>query len=259
MKSKTTLLFILCLWSLQVFSMRCGDAYQNATYAVEHTEKALASNNLEHLKQYSLRAQQAIEKVYASTEDCSCTEANNASYDTLDYLDKALEKEKFEVARFYVKSALSSIKSILISLDLCNEPDPTYSLIVDENNLITQEQELLAQQEQLLRKQKALEAQLKAQKEMQIKLQREKEIKLAEQKRIKFEAEANLLEMETAINRFIRLMDCDIIEPLTAQSYTRTIEQLEVESVQATRTFYSIKAREMADQLIAILADCDNN
>ncbi|AVI50955.1 hypothetical protein C5O00_07095 [Pukyongia salina] len=258
MKSKITLLLLLGFCSIYGNAMRCGDAYQNATYAVEHSEKALASNNLEHLKQYSLRAQEAVEKVFAATENCGCTEANNASYDTLDYLSKALEKDKFEVSRFYVKSALSSIKSILISLDLCNEPDPTYSLIVDENNLITQEQELLAQQEQLLRKQKALEAQLKAQKELQAKLQREKEIKLSEQKRIKFEAEANLLEMETAINRFIRLMDCDRVEPLTEKSYTRTLEQLEVESVHATRTFYSIKAREMADQLIAVLAGCDN-
>jgi hypothetical protein len=258
MISKTTLLLVLLLLlSINGFSMRCGDAYQNATYAVEHTEKALASNNLEHLKQYALRAKEAIEKVFIDTETCECSEASNASYDTLDHLEKALEKEKFEVSRFYVKSALSTIKSILISLDLCNEPDPTYTLLVDENNLVTQEQELLAQQQQLLQKQKLLEAQLKTQKEMQQQLQREKERKLNEQKKLKFEAEGNLLELETSINRFIRIMDCDQYEPISSENYTRTLEQLEVESLKATKTFYSIKAREMADRLIAVLAGCD--
>jgi hypothetical protein len=258
MKSKTTLLLLfLLLVTIQSFAMRCGDAYQNATYAVEHTEKALSSNNLEHLKQYALRAKEAVEKVFSDTEICGCTEANNASYDTLDHLDKALNKEKFEVSRFYAKSALSSIKSILISLDLCNEPDPTYTLLVDENNLVTQEQELLAQQQQLLQKQKLLEAQLKAQKEMQQQLQREKERKLSEQKKLKFEAEGSLLELETSINRFIRIMGCDQYEPISSEDYTRTLEQLEVESIKATKTFYSMKVREMADRLIAVLAGCN--
>jgi hypothetical protein len=258
MNSKTTLLLIfLFLLSINGFAMRCGDAYQNSTYAVEHTEKALGSNNLEHLKQYALRAKEAIEKVYVDTETCGCTEANNASYDTLDHLETALVKDKFEVARFYIKSALSTTKSILISLDLCNEPDPTYTLLVDESNLVNQEQELLAQQQELLQKQKALEAQLKTQKEMQQQLQREKERKLTVQKKIKFEAEGNLLELETSINRFIRIMECDQYEPIGSESYTRTLEQLEVESIKATKTFYSIKAREMADRLIAVLAGCD--
>jgi ABC-type enterochelin transport system ATPase subunit len=155
-----------------------------------------------------------------------------------------------------VKSALSSTKAILISLDLCNEPDPTYDLVVDENNLITQEQELLAQQQALLKKQKALEAQLKAQKELQAKISRGKEIKLAEQKKIKFEAETNLLELENVINRFIRIMDCGNSEPVS-EDYSRSLEELEVESINATKAYYTQKARDMADQLIMVLADCN--
>ncbi len=256
MKKITLLTFLLVLSTAFVHAEECGTAYQDATYALEHTEKALQSNNIEHLKQYSRRALEAIEKVYTATEGCMCTEANNSSYDAKEHLSKALEKSKFEVSRFYVKSALSSIKSILISLDLCNEPDPTYDLVVDENNLISQEQELLAQQQALLQKQKALEAQLKAQKELQARISREKEIKLAEQKKIKYEAETNLLELESVINRIVRIADCGNTEPMKIE-YTRTLEELEVESVNATKTYYTQKAREMADQLIFILANCN--
>ena len=256
MKKITMLILLVGLLSPVLASEDCGTAYQDATYALEHTEKALQANNLEHLKQYSRRALEAIEKVYNDTEKCGCTEANNSSYDVLEHLEKSLEKDKFEVSRYYVKSALSSTKSILISLDLCNEPDPSYDLVVDENNLISQEQELLAQQQALLKKQKALEAQLKAQKELQAKISREKEIKLAEQKKIKFEAETNLLELENVINRFIRIMDCDNSEPVS-KNYSRTLEELEVESINATKAFYTQKAREMADQLIMVLADCN--
>ena len=256
MKKITMLVFLLSLVVSARASDQCGTAYQDATYALEHTEKALQANNIEHLKQYSRRAIEAMEKVYMDTEKCACTEANNSSYDVLEYLKKSLVKEKFEVSRYYVKSALTSTKAILISLDLCNEPDPTYDLVVDENNLITQEQELLAQQQALLKKQKALEAQLKAQKELQAKINREKEIKLAEQKKIKFEAETNLLELENVINRFIRIMDCGNSEPVS-ENYSRTLEELEVESINATKAYYTQKARDMADQLIMVLADCN--
>jgi hypothetical protein len=256
MKKITLLLLLFSLVVPAMAADQCGTAYQDATYALEHTEKALQSNNIEHLKQYSRRALEAMQKVYKDTENCGCSEANDSSYDVLEHLEKSLEKEKFEVSRYYVKSAFSSTKAILISLDLCNEPDPAYDLVVDENNLITQEQELLAQQQALLKKQKALEAQLKAQKELQAKISREKEIKLAEQKKIKFEAETNLLELENVINRFIRIMDCRNSEPVSGD-YSRTLEELEMESINATKAYYTQKAREMADKLIMTLTDCN--
>lgn len=234
----------------------CGSAYQDASYAIEHSEKALQSHNIEHLRQYTQRAKEAMNNVFSQTSQCGCQEANNSSYDALDLLDKALSKEKFEVARFYVKNALTSTRSILVSLDLCNEPDPSYDLVVDENNLLTQEEELLQQQEELLKKQKALEAQLKAQRELQNKLRVEKEKKMEAQISLKTKAEANLLELQTAINRIIRMSDCGEAEPLSEDSYTRSMEQLEVESLNATKVFYKQKAQEMADRLITILAAC---
>lgn len=77
-----------------------------------------------------------MEKVFVVIENCGCIEVNNVSYDILDYLGKVLEKDKYEVFRFYVKSVLSSIKFIFILFDFCNEFDLIYSFIVDENNLI---------------------------------------------------------------------------------------------------------------------------
>ena len=235
----------------------CGSAYQDASYAIEHSEKAMQSNNIEHLKQYAQRALEAIDKVYDQTEKCGCLEASNSGYDAKQALNKALEKEKFEVARFYVKNALSNTRSALVSLDLCNEPDPSYDLVVDENNLLGQEEELLQQQQELLKKQKALEAQLKAQRELQNKLKVEKAKKMEAQLAYKNKAEAHLLDLETAINRFIRMTNCSEAEPLNQDSYSRSLDQLEQESLNATKVFYTQKAREMADQLIMVLASCN--
>lgn len=253
------LLLLLMLFGGKLMALTdpCGTAYQDASYGIEHTEKALQSNNSEHLKLYARRAKEALEKVFEQTERCGCEEASNSSYDALGDLDKAIEKDKFEVSRFYVKSALGNTRSVLISLDLCNEPDPSYDLVVDENNLIGQEEQLLQQQQELLKKQKALEAQLKAQREMQAKLRLEKEKKMKAQIAYKTEAEANLLDLESAINRFIRMSNCSEAEPLNYESYVRSVEQLELESLNATKVFYTQKAREMADKLIMVLAACN--
>ena len=130
-------------------------------------------------------------------------------------------------------------------------------MVADENNLLGQEEELLQQQQELLKKQKALEAQLKAQRELQNKLKVEKAKKMEAQLAYKNKAEAHLLDLETAINRFIRMTNCSEAEPLNQDSYSRSLDQLEQESLNATKVFYTQKAREMADQLIMVLASCN--
>ncbi|MEL6809810.1 MAG: hypothetical protein AAFP76_00555 [Bacteroidota bacterium] len=235
----------------------CHEAYQDATYGFQHAETAMESNNLAQLKEYAERSEIAIKKVMTATEKCGCTDANYASYDALENLDKALEKEKFESVRMFVNRAKTNAKEIIIALDVCNSKDPAIILKENESDLLAQEQELLEQQQQLLAQQKKLEMQLKEQKELQKQISQQKEQILAQQKLLKADAESSLKELETLMNRFTSAMGYEGTTPLTQEPFERTVEDLESESLKATKLFYLNKAREMANNLLNTLDRCE--
>lgn len=256
---KTTLLFaaLFLLISPTFAKEDCEDSYQDASYGLIHAKKALEANNATHLKEYALRSKSAIEKVVEATENCGCTDANNASYNALQNLDQALEKEEFEAIRFRVSKAKTFAKATLVALDVCSAKRSYDDYENQEEDLIEMEKQLLEQQQELLAKQQELAAQIEEQKALQKKLQQERELLLKTQKELQLTAEANLEQMEMIFQSFTAAMGCEETTSLTQESYRRNTEDLSLESLGQTKAFYIEKAQEMANTLINRLSLCD--
>ncbi len=255
-----TILFItLVLFVSPAFAYECEGSYQNASYGLIHTEKAMEANNTTHLKEFALRAKIALEKVRETTQKCGCTDANYASYDAVENLEKALEKEKFEDVRFLVSRAKALSKEALVALDKCNANQSFANFNEEEENLLEMEKKLLEQQQQLLAKQQELAAQIEQQKSLQQQIQKDRELMLEAQKALQITAESNLEEIAQLINNFTDAMDCTEAAPLTKESFKRNTEDLALESLGRTKAFYIEKAQEMANTLINRLNKCDTN
>lgn len=235
----------------------CEFAYQNASYGLQHAQTAMDANNKEHLLLYAKRSKDALQKVLDATDKCGCTDANYASYDALENLDKAFGKVEFEKIRFYVDKARVDVKATLVALDLCDSADPSLALDLREGSLIAQEEELLQQQKRLMAQQKRLEEQLKEQKRLQEEIRTQKAAMLVSQKEIRLEAEATLVQLESLINSFTDMMGCTREVPLTEEPYTKTIEDLQTETLTTTKIFYAEKAREMANTMLNRLSGCE--
>ena len=257
MKCKITLISLLLFSFVSKAVPNCDEAYQSASYALQHLKTSLEWNNLESQRQYALRAIDAMEKVKSVTHSCGCKDAYNKSYDALEKLNKSLEQETFETSRYQISKANVDAKEVLISLDICRD-DPLLYLKSDEAGLALREQQLLEQQQKLLEDQKRLQKLMEEQQKRQDKLTMQLEAKFASQKELKSQAEAGLRDFEALVNQLIAIMDCSEKFPIT-QQYIRSLESLEKESLDATKLFYSEKMKEFAFGLINNLNACDES
>jgi len=257
MNKTITLIAFFALISAATYAAECEVAYQDATYGYQHAETAMEANNVKQLKQYANRSKIAIQKVLLSTEKCGCQDANNASYDALDNLDKALEKVKFEAVRLFVNRAKTNAKNIIIALDVCSATDPSFALKEAEGNIIAQEKILLEQQQKLLEQQQKLQAQIKEQQRMQQEIAAQKEEMLVLQKQVRLTSEQDLTQLEMLINNFTQTMGCKDTQPLTESSYLKSESELGLETLEATKIFYAEKAKEMASNLLNRLSSCE--
>ncbi len=257
MKKTITLVSLLFLCIPQIRAAECEVAYQDATYGYQHAETAMEANNVTQLKQYADRSLIAIKKVMITTEKCGCVAANDASYEALENLNKALDNEKFEDVRLFVQRAKAKARDIIIALDNCSANDPDFALKETEGNLLAQEKALKEQQQKLLKQQQELEARIKEQKRLQNEVMLQKEAMLEQQKELRSSSEVTLRELEVLINEFTKSMGCKIDGPLTESSYQKTLEDLKAETLTATKVFYAEKAKEMANNLLNRLSSCE--
>jgi len=257
MKNISTLIMAIAMGGSSLFATECDMAYQDATYGYQHADTAMEANNVTQLKQYAERSRIAIEKVLQSTEKCGCSEANDASYYALEHLNKALEKDKFEKVRFYVNKAKAKAKEVIIALDNCSANDASFALNEEEDDLMEQEKLLIEQQQRLAEQQRKLQAQMNEQRRLQKEVKLQKEAMLSMQKEIKLSSEVTLKELETLIYEFTQSMGCKENDALTEESFERSLEELENETLTATKVFYADKAKEMANNLLNRLSSCE--
>jgi hypothetical protein len=258
MDLKTTLLLLFIAPALPVLANDCNLAYQQASYGLEHAEKAMASNNLEHLKLYAGRSSEALNKSYSYAGECGCKKAAESAYDAIEDLTRALSYDSFEKARYYTKESLKLTREILVSLDICGQEDTVVAMQSNEADLALQEQLLLEQQQRLKEKQRQLQEQLRQQEELQQRLRREKEARLEAQIALKEKAEHRLAELRDIANGLLSTLDCGNGQSIDLGNYTRTQSQLEQESLLSTRQFYADKIRELTSVLQVKLANCTN-
>lgn len=254
MKYTITLLVIFIFSFIPLSAENCDDAYSSATYAFQHIKKSLGWNNIQSQRQYANKAITAMEKVYTITKSCGCKDANNKSFDVLEKLKKSLEQDTFETSRYQISKANIDAKEVLAFLDSCRN-DPMMYLESDEANLIVQEQELLLQQQRLFEEQKKLQIRLELQKLKQQQLAKQKVAKFNAQKELKLDAEAALKDFEVLVLNLISTLECKQDFPVP-NDYVRTLEDMETESLEATRLHYTNKVREIAFSLINNLSVC---
>ncbi len=234
----------------------CETAYQDAAIGYQQIKQSMKSRNLEHTQLYVSRAKDALEKANLTLKSCGCAAAENASFDAMEHLEKSLEKDTYERSRFHVSKAKISAQLILSSLDVCGENGLLSTIDEEEETLLNQEEKLLAQQQRLLEEQKKIEAKIKKQKELQQRLQSEKKQKLEQQLTIKREAETSLNELKQSIINTTKSLECSTEAFAKLDSFYRSEEALEAETVQATRLFYAQKTEEMVHLLLKALEEC---
>lgn len=257
MRQKITSLLLLFFCTANLLAVECEFAYQNASYGFQHAETALEANNVTQLKQYAQRSLEAIQKALQSSTQCGCEAANEAGYDAIENLNKALEKTEYERVRFFVNKGRSNAQEILKSLDICSASPSVNNLDEQENDIVSQQQQLLEQQRLLEEKQRQLQEQIATQKELQKKLAMQKAEMLKAQKELKLTSEETLSELETLINEFTIAMGCKTDGGVTSETFIRSLAELESESLDDTKGFYIAKAKEMASTLMNRLAGCE--
>lgn len=235
---------------------RCNLANQSATNAFQQTKKSLEAYNISLMKLSVKRAISIFDELKVDTQKCGCKDANNSSYDALDNLSKAMEKEEFEDSRFYVSRAHRNAQDIISYLEVCQQKGNTFT-IDQEEDLASQRRQLLEQQKRLEEQQRQLEQEMKRQKLLQDEILEKKQQELEAQSMLKSDSEKALDEMETAIRQIIKSMGCENARPLVLESYKRTLEELEEETLEATKSYYAFKAKELAHNLINSLDACD--
>ena len=203
---------------------------------------------------YVKKAKESLNRVHVTTQECSCIDANYASYDAIENLDKALTKTTFEGSRYFVSKAELLAKTVLTALDACEENNlvPTTDMV--EENLHNEEIQLVAQQKQLEEQQKQITERLLKQKAMRAKLASEKAAKNRKQQEIIRETETFLLVYNQLIDKFAETSKC------TAPSLTlikRSNTQLDSETLKATQLYYANSIRQMTDDLITALERCE--
>lgn len=256
MKRIFTLLILAWFTTNASATDRCNLAYQSATNLYQQTKKSLEAYNITNLKLSAKRAVSILQDLKDESQKCGCKDANNTSYDALDNLSKALEKAEFEDSRFYVSRSHRNAKDIIGFLEVCQQNGDTFT-VDQEEDLITQRKQLLEQQKRLEEAQRELEQEMKRQKLLQKEILEKKQQELEAQSVLKSEAEKALDEMEAAIRLIILNVDCENARPLVLDSYERTLEQLEGETLEATKSYYAFKAKELAHNLINSLDACD--
>ena len=218
------------------------------------------ANNEAHLKYYAERAIESLTTINDNAIACGCNEAEQMSYDAIEYLKKTLEAEEFEPGRYFVKKAKPLAQSIIDELDLClNHNTASYSeLVSTSENLEEQEELLRIKQQRLIEEQRKLEAQLAEKKRLQEDLQRQKQQELTRQLAVKNRVEPALLTLENAFSNLTSALGCEEAYEY-AQSYKRELQALERESLSSTEQHYHTESIGLLRNLVAQLERCKSD
>lgn len=91
--------------------------YTQATYALNHSKKALEANNFDHQKQYSEKALKAYEKIEILLQSLEDEEFKLAIGETLKDLENAADAPDWDRGRFYTKKVYQKTKDLISTLD----------------------------------------------------------------------------------------------------------------------------------------------
>ena len=101
-------------------SSSCDNLYSNVTYALSHTKKAIEVTGFDHQVYYAERALSMFEKSKDDILKCTCSNAEEKSFQATSHLKKAVDPADWYAGRFYSKKALNEINELITALDNCS-------------------------------------------------------------------------------------------------------------------------------------------
>jgi len=115
---KSLLLFVSTLLFLS-FSKSdvCETMYNNATFGVMHSKKALNARNFDDQRYFAKKALAAYERVLENLENCGCNNLTEKVEVAIEHLEIAIDPYDWDKGRYYSK------RVYLNSLDLVSEMD----------------------------------------------------------------------------------------------------------------------------------------
>lgn len=255
----------------QLSFANCGEAYSQATYALNHAKKSLEANNFDHQMYYADRAIEALEKTKSNTQSCGCDTTMDYILNGLDYLKKSADPEDWEAGRYFAQKAYSEMKSLINAYDICTSSTINYtsdaqlseevlaesaSLSQAGENLKIQQQNLEMAQQQLLEQQREIAQKLEKQRLLAAQLQRERQLELEKQLKLKSLSENSLRELEISLKELLTVFGCQEmgsqITPLTFKSEAA----LNNENLEATRKHYAEQAISLQNGYLELLRKC---
>ncbi|QWX85326.1 hypothetical protein H0I23_06715 [Cellulophaga sp. HaHaR_3_176] len=92
--------------------------YTKATYALNHTKKALSSNNFDHQKYYSEKALDAYTDISYYIKNYDDEEMKLKIKNTISDLEHAVDAPDWDRGRFYSKRIYKNTQDFITELDL---------------------------------------------------------------------------------------------------------------------------------------------
>ncbi len=247
----------------------CTKAHSAASYALFHAKKSLKADNFDHQRYYAERAIEAFKKTQEVIDDCGCDKAKNAILDGIENLTKAAEAEDWDKGRFYTKKGHAYAQDVIGFLDECTsgiayttvytidntETVAAENIMVKKQELTEEEQKLEEAKRRLEEEKRKLEEKLAEQRRLKEALEKARQEELAKQKQLKIATEDALANLETAIYELTIALDCKTAYSIL-KNYSKTYTDLEKESLDQTKNYYILKAKEIADNAMQKLVDC---
>jgi hypothetical protein len=241
-KMKTLVLTISALFmSAAMHAQDCFEAKSQAAYAYSHAKQAYDANNRDHLSQFAARAVEAFDNAKIAAQNCGCTTAYNIAYDGSNLIAKAVDIEKWEDGRYYVKKARELGKQLIDELDLCTANIEAANPDLSE---LQKEQEALKQQQaELMRKQDVIRQKLA--------MQQQQETHLIKQK-LMAKNDSALKAYRASFAKVLASCDCNV-----SAVATNEIVDISLMSIEELKMHYKNKAISLSEQFAEILKTCN--
>lgn len=92
--------------------------YTNATYALNHSKKAMSSNNFDHQRYYSEKALLAYDKIAKDLKNYDDEDLKLKIAETINDLEHAVDAPDWDRGRFYTKRVYLNTLDFITKLDL---------------------------------------------------------------------------------------------------------------------------------------------
>jgi hypothetical protein len=109
---------ILCSFLSTTNETEWDAIYTKASYALNHTKKALGSNNFDHQKYYSEKALEAYIAISEYLETSDDDELKLKIEHTISDLEHAVDAPDWDRGRFYSKRVHKNTQDFILELDL---------------------------------------------------------------------------------------------------------------------------------------------